>query len=442
MSSALAIAGVSAVIKDLLDSGLIDGQITDTMGQGVTVSVAAPDSIVLGSDAGPRLNLFLHQVTPNPGWRNVGLPGYDGLGRQRIGNPPLALDLHYLLTAYGSSDLHAEVLLGYAMQLMHETPVLARNAIRKALNPPASPVNGSLLPSVYQALRASDLADQVEQIKITQQAMGMEELSKLWTALQAHYRPSAVYQATVVLIEQKRSARAALPVLSRGKPVPDPADPTLMNEPGVALQTSLLSTYPEIETIELPQKRIVVLHGETIEFHGYNLDGTGHALVLSNPRLDIELEITPASSAEDSAVAFVLPDDPANVPAGSYSAVIKLLSPGDVAPRSTNQLSLPIAPQITALPATAALDADGNLTLAPTCKPLLRPDQRVSLILGGNEAPAAAFSVATSTPTFKFKALAPGTYRARLRVDGVDSPIVDRTKAPPVFTGPEIVVTT
>ena len=142
MSSALAIAGVSAVIKDLLDSGLIDGQITDTMGQGVTVSVVAPDSIALGNDAAPRLNLFLHQVTPNPGWRNVGLPGFDGSGRQRIGNPPLALDLHYLLTAYGSSDLHAEVLLGYAMQLMHETPVLARNAIRKALNPPASPVNG------------------------------------------------------------------------------------------------------------------------------------------------------------------------------------------------------------------------------------------------------------------------------------------------------------
>lgn len=441
MSSALAIAGVSAVIKDLLDSGLIDGQITDTMGQGVTVSVVAPDSIALGNDAAPRLNLFLHQVTPNPGWRNVGLPGFDASGQQRIGTPPLALDLHYLLTAYGSSDLHAEVLLGYAMQLMHETPVLARNAIRKALNPPASPVNGSLLPSVYQALRASDLADQVEQIKITQQAMSMEELSKLWTALQAHYRPSAAYMATAVLIEPRRAVRSPLPVLSRGKPVPDPVDPTLMTEPGVALQTNLLSSFPEIDTIKLSQKRIAVLHGETIEFGGHNLDGTGHVLVLSNPRLGIEIEIAPASSADDSTVVFVLPDDPTNFPAGGYAAVIRLLAPGDMAPRSTNQLSLSIAPQITSLPATAALDVEGNLTLTPACKPLLRPDQRVSLILGGNEAPAVTFSTPTSSPAFNFRALAPGTYWARLRVDGVDSPILDRTKTPPTFSGPQIEVT-
>ncbi|MET0722072.1 MAG: DUF4255 domain-containing protein [Tardiphaga sp.] len=441
MSSALAIAGVSAVIKDLLDSGLIDGQITDTMGQGVTVSVVAPDSIALGNDAAPRLNLFLHQVTPNPGWRNVGMPGYDASGQQRIGNPPLALDLHYLLTAYGSADLHAEVLLGYAMQLMHETPVLARKAIRKALNPPAAPVNGSLLPSVYQALRVSDLADQLEQIKITQQAMNMEELSKLWTALQAHYRPSAAYQATVVLIDPIRSARSSLPVLTRGKPIPDVIDPAKLVEPGVAVQTDLASPFPEIETISLPAKRIAALHGDTIEIGGHNLNGAGHLLLLSRQQLDIELQVTPASSVDKSTVAFVLPDDPANYPAGSYAAVVQLKSPGDTAPRQTNQLSLSIAPQITSLPAAASLDAEGNLTLTPSCKPVLRPDQRVSLILGGNEAPAIAFTAPTTTPTFKFNALPPGIYRTRLRVDGVDSPIVDRTKTPPVYSGAVIEVT-
>ena len=40
MSNALAIAGVSAVLKDLLDSGLIDHQVTDALGAGVTVVVA------------------------------------------------------------------------------------------------------------------------------------------------------------------------------------------------------------------------------------------------------------------------------------------------------------------------------------------------------------------------------------------------------------------
>jgi hypothetical protein len=441
VSSALAIAGVSAVIKDLLDSGLIDGQITDTMGQGVTVSVTAPDSIALGNDAAPRLNLFLHQVTPNLGWRNVGLPGFDTTGQQRTGTPPLALDLHYLLTAYGTADLQAEVLLGYAMQLMHETPVLARSAIRKALNPPALPVNGGLLPSVYQALRASDLADQLEQIKITPQPMNTEELSKLWTALQAHYRPSAAYQATVVLIESRRAARSALPVLTRGKPVPDPVDATKLVEPGAAVQPNLLSPFPEIESIELPSKRISALLGDTLKFHGVNLSGSDHTLSLTNPRLGIELAIAPPDSADATIVVFTLPDQPANYPAGSYAAVIRLKCPGDTVARPTNQLSLSIAPLIVALPANASLDADGNLTLSPSCKPAVRPDQRVSMMLGGVEALAASFAAPTSTPTFKFNKLAPGTYQARLRVDGVDSPVVDRTKTPPVYAGPQIQVT-
>jgi hypothetical protein len=35
MSNALAIAAVTAVIKDLLDSGMIDHAVTDTLGAGV-----------------------------------------------------------------------------------------------------------------------------------------------------------------------------------------------------------------------------------------------------------------------------------------------------------------------------------------------------------------------------------------------------------------------
>ena len=56
-------------------------------------------------------------------------------GRLRLANAPLALDLHYLLSVYSGGDLHAEILLGYAMQLLHEMPVLTRDAIRTALNP-------------------------------------------------------------------------------------------------------------------------------------------------------------------------------------------------------------------------------------------------------------------------------------------------------------------
>ena len=172
MSNALAIAGVTAVLRDLIDGGIIDHNVAPTMGTQVVVSALAPDAINVETDKTRRLNLFLHQATPNAAWRNVGYPSRNAAG-DRIANPPLALDLHYLLTAYGSVDLEAEVLLGFAMQVLHETPVLARAAIRKALSAP-SPVPDDILPPIYKALQASELADQIEQIKITPSVMNTE----------------------------------------------------------------------------------------------------------------------------------------------------------------------------------------------------------------------------------------------------------------------------
>jgi hypothetical protein len=215
MSTALSIAAVTAVLKDLLNNGLIDHNVSAGVGE-VTVSALPPDRIdTLEVDSKKsRLNLFLYNVTPNVGWRNVGFPSHNGSG-ERVNNPPLALDLHYLLTAYGAEEFHAEILLGYGMQLLHETPVLPREAIRISLAPPTAVLGGGDLPPAMQALFTSGLAEQVEQIKIIPEALNTEELSKLWPAFQAKYRPTAAYQVSVVLIESRRSTRAALPVLER-----------------------------------------------------------------------------------------------------------------------------------------------------------------------------------------------------------------------------------
>ena len=42
--------------------------------------------------------------------------------------------------------------------------------------------------------------------------MNSEEMSKFWAAFQSRYRPSASYHVSVVLIQARRSTRAALPV--------------------------------------------------------------------------------------------------------------------------------------------------------------------------------------------------------------------------------------
>ncbi len=211
MSNALAIAAVTAVLKDLLNNGLIAHDLASTVGM-VNVTSKPPDLITTGPSEPAQLNLFMYNVTENQGWRNTGLPSRDDRG-DRLSNPPLALNLHYLLMAYGGADFQSEILLGYAMQLLYETPMLSRDAIRTALAP-ASPVSGGGLPPAYAALAAAELADQIELIKIIPELLSIEDLSKLWTAFQAKFRVTAAYQASVVLIQSTRSTRPSLPVIS------------------------------------------------------------------------------------------------------------------------------------------------------------------------------------------------------------------------------------
>jgi len=436
MSNALAIAGVTAVMRDLLDSGLIDHQITDAMGQGVTVSALAPDVIrVEGADARPQINIFLHQVTQNAAWRNHDLPSR-GKNGERLRNPPLALDLHYLVTAYGAADLQAEVLLGYAMQLFHETPVPSRDAIRTALNPPNAPVTGGLLPAVFQALRASDLADQYEQIKITPAPMNTEEMSKLWSAIQAHYRPTAAYQVSVVLIESQRPARAPLPVLTRGPRAPSLADPAVNLERGIGLSVDMLPPFPAIDDVTLPNQQIAAHLGDAITVTGHHLDGSAHELILTLPRLGIERTLSPPTAVNASSATFTLPNQPANFPAGGWLVALQVVRPGETEPRASNQVLVYIAPRATSLtspPQVFTRDPTQTAVVTITCASQVQPRQRASLILGTREFIADPHPAATANLSFTIANAPVGVHHVRLRVDTVDSQLVDRSASPPAF---------
>ncbi len=239
MSNGLAIAAVTAVLKDLLANGLKAYKVSDIVGGDVTVSAMPPDRVNIGGAEDPtQLNLYLYQTTANQGWRNVGLPTRNSNG-ERVGDNPLAINLHYLLSAYGAKDFYPEIILGYAMQLLHETPVLTRDAIRKALSPAPPP------PDWPAALATSELADQVEQLRISPEVMNTEEISKLWTAIQAHYRTTAAYQVTVILIESSRPAKSALPVTDRNVylvPFDQPVIDSVEEESGESSPITALST--------------------------------------------------------------------------------------------------------------------------------------------------------------------------------------------------------
>jgi hypothetical protein len=434
MSSPLAIGAVSAVLRNLLDNGLIDSPLTGTP---VKVSAVAPDTIDLVNDTEPRLNLFLFQVTPNAGWRNHGLPSRGSVRGERLTNPPLALDLHYVVTAYSRADCQAEILLGYAMHLLHENPVLGRSTIRRALN--LAPLDAGILPPPFDDLAASDLADQIEQIKITPTTFSGDDMSKLWSSIQTHYRPSAAYQVSVVLIEATQPAISPLPVLSRGE-----IDPATKRDRGVVVNPDMLPPLPTLFEAKPPPEQLAVQIGEKVTLTGARLDGTGHVVRLSHPLLPAVLEIGPATvEANGTRLTFILtrptPDD---FVAGQLSATVRLRPTGKTVDVETNAIPLVIAPvpHLT-IPGPTAIRGTNFVTVTLQSSPPVRPKQRATLILGAVEAQAEPRAVVTDPLRFIFPAsLADDTYAVRLRIDGTESRLVDRSGPTPAFDPTQVLM--
>ena len=421
MSDALAIASVTAVLKDLLSNGLKAFKVGDIVGGDVTVSSVPPDRIdITGSEDPTQLNLFLHQTSFNQGWRNVGLPVRDSNG-DRINDNPLALNLHYLLTAYGAKDFYPEIVLGHAMQLFHETPVLTRDAIRKALNPAAPP------PDWPTALVTSKLADQIEQLKITPEVLNTEEISKLWSAINTHYRPTAAYQVTVVLIESSRSTRSALRVAARNVYVVPFDQPTVDSVADSAGENAAITAL------------------STLLIKGKQLRADATQVLIGG--IDMTADV---SDLRETQITLVFP---APLPAGMYAGiqtvqVVHIQKMGtpevDHTGVESNVEAFVLRPIITPNAPTGVVASivdgvnvkSGNIKI--NFNPKVGKTQRVVLLLNELNPPANRVALSytfksppgngvvdpnTETPsvTIAFRNVIPGDYLVRVQVDGAES---------------------
>jgi hypothetical protein len=427
MSTALALGAVTAVLRNILDNGLIDAG--PTLGAPVKVTAIAPDLIDLTDrTAPPQLNLFLFRVSPNPGWRNDELPSRNS-GGDRITNAPLALDLHYLLTAYGKTDIQADILLGYAMYLMHQRPWLDRATIRQALS--LTPIDPTVLPDAFRDPPAAGLADQLDAVKVTWEPMDSEELSRLWSAIQVHYRPSACYQASVVLMQATRPAQLPLPVLRRGA-----VDPLTHKDTGVQVVASLVPPYPALDSVEPPSAHDNAHLGDAVTLRGRFLAGTGVTVRFEHRLLPVAHQISLGTTTDANHIDVALPSSPgadADWPAGVWAVSVTLTPAGDTDVRQTNAVAMLLAPTWTPSPVVVRDATTHRVTVTMAVAPQVRVEQQASLALDTATATAGPRTAPVSQLTFDFDPLPAGTPLARVRIDGVDSQLIDRTTQPPTF---------
>jgi hypothetical protein len=127
----------------------------------------------------PKLSVYLYRVALSTARRDRGLR-IDADGRQY--RPSIPLDLHYLVTAWASEARTAQQLLGWAIRVLEDTPVL-----------PASLLNA------YQAGLNVFAPD--ETVELVWEPLTLVDLYDIWQVSTRSQAPSAAYVARMVQLD-------------------------------------------------------------------------------------------------------------------------------------------------------------------------------------------------------------------------------------------------
>lgn len=437
MSNTLAIAATTGALVTLL------GKVTDPRFPGEpeysdAEVTCVPFDEVKTDGTKNQLNVFLFQIVPNATWR-----GLDASRANRLedGKAPLALTLHYLLTAYGkdNDDLLSHGLLGRAMSLLHDYAILAPATITAAISSLATQLGGS------------DLATQIERVRVTMQVLSIDEMSKLWTMFQAKFRVSAVYTVSVVLIDSALSGRPSLPALSRGLQVIPSLIPPVPTLSSLTLPKQQPSARLGVPKALLPGMPATDLSGDLLTFNGVNLDLGTPQLVLQSQYLGTTMPALTLITTTSVMLSVKLPVDQDIWPVGVYLAIARLTTTGmvGVPDRVVDSNALPflLAPRVLSVTYSAATTGVGAHPALFTvkCSPQVWATQRAKLLIMDREILSSVRTAKTDTLTFPLPGETPpaGTYYVRLRIDDVDSLLVsDYSAAQPGFdTAQQVTVT-
>jgi hypothetical protein len=144
---------------------------------GTTVSLATPQEMIAASQQG--LSVWLYRVARDEHRLNdPPIVRTRPTGEVEVVPPPLPVRLHYLLTPIATSSPDTEQrILGRALQLFHTHPIVAGAFLR------------------------AELAGTPAELHMHLDALGLEEITRVWEALEGSYQLSVSYEVTLLRIE-------------------------------------------------------------------------------------------------------------------------------------------------------------------------------------------------------------------------------------------------
>jgi hypothetical protein len=139
------------------------------------------------------ISLFLYRLGVNGARRN--LPSHIRLNGLRY-RPPLPLDLYFLITAWAKSAAKQQRLLGWAMRVLEDTPLLPSGLLND-VGPE---------PEIFQPN---------ETVEIIFEPLSLQDMYNIWSAIKAVPQLSASYVVRAVSIDSTVLLTEAVPVQTR-----------------------------------------------------------------------------------------------------------------------------------------------------------------------------------------------------------------------------------
>jgi hypothetical protein len=178
MSDFAAIRSISESLRILIETHIVMA--------GVTVSEESPAQMIENGTNG--ISVWLYRVTRNEFVRNSP-PSRRAINQ--LERQPFPVDLHYLLSFFMPDIRDEQLLLGGVLQLFHDFPVLRGTDLR------------------------GSLTGEDSEYKIHFETLTLEELTRVWNALQQPYRTSISYLVQIIEIESALDPVQIQPVTNR-----------------------------------------------------------------------------------------------------------------------------------------------------------------------------------------------------------------------------------
>jgi hypothetical protein len=221
-------------------------------------------------------------------------------------------------------------------------------------------------------------------------------------------------------------------------------DPETGRDPGVAIQPDLASPVPALLSVTPHDRQPVMRLGGRVVLTGTGLDAGDAQVRFHEAGGETGIVVVPEAPARADRLIVQLPG-PAPLPAGSPAIdtaqdpsswrvgpylLDVTLTDGAQRAATTNRLPLALAPTIMA---TAVAGSDGTLVTVDVAPPI-RPGQKVAVLAGTSMEVLQSPAAATDQVSASFDGPGAGAdLVVRLRIDGIDSPAIDRSATPPAL---------